>query len=256
MTRRTRHAALLATLLLGLLAAAAAGPVAAVNDLTDGIAPGIVDDLGDFGTAAVVVPQNGYVTYFAQGAGNLAGTIVEIWKTAGGESVKVATRSFTADGSIRYSLRITGKTLLPARIPGTPGGSAHGRTATTWASASDRRTKITVPCDDFEVGDSNVFVARTAALKSGSILVVTLCSNASTGFSWQDVAVDSARLKVLGHSYTAPKPTNPPLAGASGLETWTFRVSSHGEGRAVLSYDQPFKGGIKAAWIFLLETRS
>lgn len=256
MTRRTGRAALLAPLLLGLLAAATAGPVAAVNELTDGIAPGIVDGGGDFGTSSVVVPQHGYVTYMAQGAGSLAGTVVEIWRNTGGEWEKVATRSFASDGSVRYWTRITGRTTLRARIPGTPGGSAHGRTGTTWASASDRRTKITAGCDDFEVGDSNILVTRTAALKAGTVLVVTLCSNASTGFSWQAAAVDSTHVRVLSHAYTASKSASPPLVGASGLETWTFLVSDHGEGHAVLAYNQPWSGGIKAAWIFVLETRT
>jgi hypothetical protein len=108
MTRRSARAALLATVLLALLAASTATPVAAVNDLTDGIAPGVVDNGGDFGTAAVVVPQNGYVTYVAQGAGTLAGTIVEIWKSTGGEWTKAATRTFAADGSVRFWTRVTG----------------------------------------------------------------------------------------------------------------------------------------------------
>jgi predicted secreted protein len=93
-------------------------------------------------------------------------------------------------------------------------------------------------------------------LKAGAQLVVTLCSNASTGFAWQEAAIDSAHLRVLGHTYTAPKPTTPPLAGAPGLETWTFLVTGRGGGHAVLAYSQPFAGGIKAAWIFVLETRS
>jgi predicted secreted protein len=239
-----------------LLLGVAVPPVAAVNELSDGIAPGVVDNLGDFGTSAVVVPQNAYVTYFAQGAGNLAGTVVEIWKNTGGDWTKAASRTFASDGSIRYFARITGRTMLQARIPGTPGGAAHGRTATTWASATDRRTKITVGCGDFEVGDSNILVTRTAALKAGTVLVVTLCSNVTTGFAWQEGAIDSAHIRVLSHAYTAPATTNPPLAGASGLETWTFLVTGHGEGHAVLAYSQPWAGGIKAAWIFVLETRS
>jgi predicted secreted protein len=250
-----RHSLLAAALLAILLSAIPGATVLAVNDLTDGIAPGIVDDLGDFGTSSPVVPQNGYVTYMAQGAGNLGGTPVEIWKNTGGDWVKATTRAFAEDGSIRYSARITGKTSFQARIPGTPGGSAHGRTATTWSSATDRRTKITVGCGDWEQGDSNILISRTAALKSGTVLVVTLCSNASTGASWDDAAIDSAHIRVLGHSYTQPTQTNPPIAGADGLETWSFLVTGHGEGHAVLSYGQPFAGGFKAAWIFVLETR-
>lgn len=245
-----------AMLFAALFATIPVATAAAVNDLTDGIAPGIVDDLGDFGTSSVVVPQNGYVTYIAQGAANLAGTVVEIWTNTGSGWASATTRAFADDGSVRYFARVTRKTSFQARIPGTPGGAAHGRTATVWASSRDRRTKITAGCDDFLVGDSNVLVTRTAALKSGTILVVTLCSNASTGFAWQAAAVDSAHLKLLGHTYAGPRQTgSPPAVGGYGLETWSFLVTGHGEGHAVLSYDQPFAGGIRAAWIFVLETR-
>jgi predicted secreted protein len=239
------------------VAALGVGPVAAVNDLVDGIAPGIVADFGDFGTSAVTVPQNGYVTYYAKGAGSLAGTPVEVWKNTGAGWVKATTRTFASDGSLRYSARITGRTSFQARIPGTPGGSAHGRTATTWPSATDGRTKLTVGCDDWEQGDSNILISRTAALKSGTELVVTLCSSASTGFSWQEGAIDSAHIRVIGHTYTEPpQPAGQPIAGVSGLETWTFLVTGHGEGHAVLAYSQPWTGGDKAAWIFVLETRT
>jgi predicted secreted protein len=246
----------LSVLVAGLLAATA-GPAAAANDLTDGIAPGVVDDGGDFSTYSVVVPRNAYVTYLAKGDGSLAGTPVEIWTNTGAGWAKATTRTFTSDGSVRYVARITAKISFQARIPGTPGGSAHGRSATTWAAAADHRTKITAGCGDFEVGDSNVLVTRTAAVKSGTVLVVTLCSNASTGLSWQEAAIDSAHVRVLGHTYAEPRQTGgTPIAGADGTETWTFLVTGRGEGRAVLAYSQPFAGGIKAAWIFVLETRS
>src|SRR3954451_13861660 len=139
--RRVAIGIVLALLAVGVLGAA---PVLVGNDLEDVLAPGVIGDGGDFGTSSVVVPQNGYVTYFVQGAANLAGTPVEIWITTGGNSTKATTRSFAADGSLRYYARVNGKTTFQARIPGTPGGAAHGRTASTWPSATDHRTKITV----------------------------------------------------------------------------------------------------------------
>jgi predicted secreted protein len=256
MNHRPQRALIALPLLLAAAFVVGAVPVAAVNDLTDGIAPGIVDDLGDFGTYSVVVPRNGYVTYIAQGAGNLAGTPVEIWTDTGAGWAKATSRTFASDGSVRYFARITAKTGFQARIPGTPGGAAHGRSATTWTSATDHRTKITAGCEDFLVGDSNVLVSRTAAVKSGTVLVVTLCSNASTGFGWEAAAIDSDHVRVLSHTYAEPARSGGPSAGAPGLETWSFLVTGHGEGHAVLAYSQPWAGGIKAAWIFVLETRS
>jgi inhibitor of cysteine peptidase len=250
--RGLRVGVALSVLVAGIFTAAA-GPVAAVNELADGIAPGVVRANDGFGTSTVIVPQDGYVTYFVQGAANLAGTPVQIWTNTTGEWALATTRAFSEDGTAHYFARLTGRTGVEARIPGTPGGSAHGRSATTWPAATDRRTRISVGCDDFATEDNaSVLVGRTVALKSGTQVDVVLCSNPSTGFEWQAAAIDSARLRLVGHHFTVTSD----LVGAPGTETWSFRVVGSGKGHGVLVYSQPWEGGQKAVEVFVLTTLS
>jgi len=260
MPARRRLAALAAALALALLATASlAGPAVAVNDMTDGIAPGVVKANDGFGTATVIVPSNGYVTYFVAAAPNLAGTPVEVWTNTNGTWTKATSRSFAADGTLHYSVRVTGRIGFQARIPGTPGGAAHGRSATTWPAGDARaaHTQITLSCndfteDDFARPDSSVLLERTVALKAGTVLDVVLCSNASTGFKWEEAAFDSAHLRLLSHRYV----NTSDFVGAPGAETWSFRIVGRGEGHGMMAYSRPFTGGQKAVWSFVLTTLS
>jgi len=259
MHRRSRLAAPFAALSVAVALFAAPGSVAAVNDLTTGIAPGVVRGNDGFGTATVVVPENGYVTYFVSGAPSLAGTPVQIWSTAGGDWHVVASRSFAPDGTLHYFARVSGRTDFQARIPGTPGGVGPARHATTWPSSSDRRTRISVGCADFEEDvfarpntQSSALVERTVGVKAGTQLDVAVCSNASTGFAWEAAALDSRHLQLLGHRYV----NDSDFVGAPGIEIWSFKILAGGSGHAVLAYSQPWSGGTKAAWTFVLTTRS
>jgi predicted secreted protein len=257
---RRRFSALAAGVVLGLLSTMlVAGPAAAVNDMTDGIAPGVVASNDGFGTATVIVPANGYVTYFVAAAPNLAGTPVEVWTNTNGTWTKATSRSFAADGTLHYFTRVTGRTGFQARIPGTPGGSAHGRSATTWPSGDprSRHIQITLSCDDFTDDDlarpdSSVLLERTVALKAGTILDVSLCSNVSTGFGWEEAAFDSAHLRLLDHRYVDVHD----VVGAPGIEIWSFRIVGRGEGHGMMAYSRPFAGGQKAVWSFVLTTQS
>ncbi len=258
MHRRSRQMVPLgaALLILGLLAAP--GSVAAVNDLATSIAPGVVRADDGFGTTTVVVPPNGYVTYLVKGASNLAGTPVQVWTNTAGTWALAASRSFAADGTLHYYARVTGRTSFQARIPGTPGGAGPARQAATSATAAPR-TLISVGCHDFEEDDfarpstsSSTLVQRTVGVRAGTQLDIVLCSNASTGFSWQAAAVDSVHLRVLRHHYS----NDSDFVGAPGIESWSFRVLAGGTGHATLSYSQPWNGGIKAAWTFVLTTLS
>ena len=93
-----------------------------------------------------------------------------------------------------------------------------------------------------------MLVARAVGARVGSLVRVTLCSNASTGFSWSAAAVSSPQLGLIGSSYSA----GPFAIGAAGAETWTFRVTGRGTGYAVLEYSRPWDGGEKAVWLLVL----
>ena len=71
---------------------------------------------------------------------------------------------------------------------------------------------------------------RHLSVRPATTIVVTLPSNASTGFGWNLMQpLDAAVIRLLGHDYVAPKT---PLVGAPGTEVWRFRTV--GKGRVTL----------------------
>jgi inhibitor of cysteine peptidase len=108
---------------------------------------------------------------------------------------------------------------------------------------------VTVSCDDF--GNQNN-ITRQLTVSSGSSFTITLCSNATTGFSWLESAQisDPTVLKQVNHERIAPESTG--LVGAPGNEVWTFNALKKGTSNIDLQYSQPWEGGQKGAWTFKL----
>lgn len=52
---------------------------------------------------------------------------------------------------------------------------------------------------------------------------ITLASTPSTGFSWLLESYNSNLLQLTAHQYVAPNKNKP---GASGVESWTFKIQS------------------------------
>ncbi len=88
----------------------------------------------------------------------------------------------------------------------------------------------------------------------GQQIVVTMCSNASTGFSWQPAAVPAEIVKLVDQAAAAPSSAegNEPVVGAPGTETLTFEALASGTGDLGLAYSQPWNGGTKGAWTLTL----
>ena len=88
-----------------------------------------------------------------------------------------------------------------------------------------------------------------------SSLIVTLCSNPSTGFEWSDSAQisDQTVLQQIDHKFEPAEGRDklPPL-GAPAQETWTFKALKRGTSAISLEYGQPWEAGAKAAWTFVL----
>jgi len=119
------------------------------------------------------------------------------------------------------------------------------------------------------------------------VLAVTLCSNESTGFSWQQPGISGDALSVSGASTGMPASgaadtgiVVPPVGampsgsatGAAGVNrttlvaqspsdpvgaatTTTFRLTAHHAGTTAvtLSYDRPWAGGEKGVWEYTIE---
>lgn len=77
---------------------------------------------------------------------------------------------------------------------------------------------------------------RTVELEPGDRLVVTLGSNASTGFRW--VLATEPEREVLSLDGSEYVETETDLVGAPGQEVWTFRAEGEGETSLVLRYER------------------
>jgi inhibitor of cysteine peptidase len=103
--------------------------------------------------------------------------------------------------------------------------------------------------------ECEAFAASPAAVESvdvaaGSSVVLSLCSNPSTGYRWSEPASsDPSVASVGGWIYAAPESD---LLGASGNEHVTIVADAPGRAVITASYDQPWEGGAKGDWTVAL----
>lgn len=91
-------------------------------------------------------------------------------------------------------------------------------------------------------------------LNRGQQLILSLPSNPTTGFRWE-VRDDAAKvLQSLGPEvYSNPEDAG--LVGAGGISTWRFTAREPGEGRLLLTYQQPWEPNVPPAETFECELR-
>ncbi|HEU4356351.1 MAG TPA: protease inhibitor I42 family protein [Actinomycetota bacterium] len=78
------------------------------------------------------------------------------------------------------------------------------------------------------------------SVRPGDEIVVTLGSNATTGFAWELTVEPAAEiLEFLGSEYVAPETE---LVGAGGQEVWRFRAAAEGTTSFTLTYLRSFSG--------------
>jgi len=83
------------------------------------------------------------------------------------------------------------------------------------------------------------YSGKQVELSVGQSLVVTLESNATTGYSWALVQnSDDSVLNETGHEYIAPQTT---LIGAGGNEEWTFKALKKGTSTISMGYSRPWE---------------
>jgi predicted secreted protein len=77
-------------------------------------------------------------------------------------------------------------------------------------------------------------------------LVVTLASNPSTGFQWQEAKIsDEMVLAEYSHQFVEPQGD---LVGAAGKDVWTFKTLEKGTSTLQFEYSRPWEGGEQAEW--------
>jgi predicted secreted protein len=105
-------------------------------------------------------------------------------------------------------------------------------------------------CDQFQ---STQTVEQTGEIASGSDVNVVLCSNPSTGFTWEEPQLgDTSVVRLVDRSYQAPGGPTLPVVGAAGGEVLTFRAVAAGTTTVAIRYSQPWAGGTEGEWTYRL----
>ena len=119
-------------------------------------------------------------------------------------------------------------------------------------SACASQDSVEIQCDEFY---ENPHIKNNIEVKTGDEFVVSLCSNASTGFRWMEMAEisDTGVLEQIDHKYNGPSKKGDPLPpGTPGSQMWTFKVLKEGTSTLAFEYSRDWDGGEKAAWTFVL----
>lgn len=102
---------------------------------------------------------------------------------------------------------------------------------------------VAIDCAAFESG-----TAASASVEApvGSAVVLTVCSNASTGYTWTAATSSDPAVAVPGE--WVPVAPAEPMPGAPGTQVLTIAADSAGTAVIAASYDRPWEGGEKGAW--------
>ncbi|MBA7665019.1 hypothetical protein ES703_73085 [subsurface metagenome] len=91
-------------------------------------------------------------------------------------------------------------------------------------------------------------------LEEGQILVVTLESNPTTGYRWEQAENQESILEQMGEAEFKPSETGePPLVGAGGWEIFRFKAISAGQITLQLVYHRSWEEGVEPLKTFSLQ---
>ena len=110
---------------------------------------------------------------------------------------------------------------------------------------------VEVSCDEFASANHT---SRELEVEAGSLLMVTLCSNPTTGFEWSETAniSDTSILEQVSHEFIPPQSGQSSQTGTPGQEVWVFRALEAGTSTVYMEYSRPWQGGEEAIWTFEL----
>ncbi len=91
-------------------------------------------------------------------------------------------------------------------------------------------------------------------LEQDQILVVTLESNPTTGYRWEQAETQESILEQMGEAEFKPSETGePPLVGAGGWEIFRFKAISAGRMTLQLVYHRPWEEGVEPVKTFSIQ---
>ena len=126
-----------------------------------------------------------------------------------------------------------------------------GLAVSACSSAQAKAADLGAGCDQFS-GQKNV--AQQADVAVGDSIKVALCSNPTTGFSWQEPEFsDASAISLVDKTFGAPEADgDTPLLGAAGTDSITLKAAARGTSTMLLKYSQPWAGGTSAEWTYTL----
>ena len=117
-------------------------------------------------------------------------------------------------------------------------------------SATEAAGPAGATCEQFE---STPSIDQARTIEVGTNLTIVLCSNPSTGYAWDDPALDATVLELADRTYQAPDQGPLPIVGAAGGEVITIRGLAPGTAAVSLRYGQPWDGGAASEWTYRLQ---
>ena len=103
--------------------------------------------------------------------------------------------------------------------------------------------EVSIGCDAFAETPNAV---QSVDIAAGQAVVLHVCDNPTTGFSWGDATSSDAAVATVGSwTYEAPEPG---LMGAAGESHAVIVGEAAGSATITASYGQAWDGGTKDAW--------
>jgi len=110
------------------------------------------------------------------------------------------------------------------------------------------------PVEPEEVNVDEKDADSQVEIEQGQILVVTLKSNPTTGYSWEVVETQESILQQMGEAEFKQSDTGgPPLVGVGGWEIFRFKAISAGQTSLKLVYHRPWEEGVEPINTFSIE---
>lgn len=126
---------------------------------------------------------------------------------------------------------------------------AAGACSMAQGAIQPKQANIQVTIDEFM---SAKYINREVTIPGGGALTVTLGSNPTTGYSWNETAqiANPAALQQTASQFVPSEGKG--IVGAPGEQVWTFKALQKGTTTVGMEYGQPWVGGAKGAWTFEL----
>lgn len=117
-------------------------------------------------------------------------------------------------------------------------------TAVVWLLGCESNSPVIDPISADVLLDAS-FNGEELSILRGQVVVLTLASNPSTGFTWSVEEVDPSILRQRG--LPEFQPGNSGQVGAEGVQIFRFDAIASGTTDLKLIYSQPFEEGVEPA---------